>query len=160
MGCIGEDGFIRVTGRYKELIITSGGENVAPVPIEDGIKKQCLAISNCIMIGDRRKFNSCLVTLKTKEDGQQLAREARLVEGVETVDAARQSAEYRAVIQNAIDVNNKDSKICPSNASKVQKFEILQTDFSVEGEELTSTLKLRRAIVQSKYADIIEGFYQ
>jgi long-chain-fatty-acid--CoA ligase ACSBG len=160
MGCIGENGFIRVTGRYKELIITSGGENVAPVPIEDGIKKLCPAISNCIMIGDKRKFNTCLVTLKTKEDGQQLARTALLVEGVETLEAARQSAEYRAVIEKAITANNKDSKVCPSNASKVQKFEILPADFTVEGEELTSTLKLRRGIVQSKYADVIESFYQ
>ena len=53
-------------GRYKELIITAGGENIAPVPIENNIKKLCPAISNVIMIGDKKKFNICLVTLKSE----------------------------------------------------------------------------------------------
>merc|ERR1719159_2099014 len=65
-GCIDTNGMIRITGRYKELIIGAGGENIAPVPIEDEIKKRCAAISNVIMVGDKRKFNTCLVTLKAK----------------------------------------------------------------------------------------------
>merc|ERR1719181_2728196 len=63
-GAMDENGMVRITGRYKELIITAGGENIAPVPIEDCIKKHCLAISYVIMIGDKKKFNTCLVTLK------------------------------------------------------------------------------------------------
>merc|ERR1719356_2006705 len=66
MGCMDTKGMIRITGRYKELIIGSGGENIAPVPIEDEIKKRCAAISNVMMVGDKRKFNTCLVTLKAK----------------------------------------------------------------------------------------------
>merc|ERR1719174_322201 len=66
MGCIDKYGMIRITGRYKELIIGAGGENIAPVPIEDMIKKLCPAISNVMMVGDKRKYNTCLVTLKAK----------------------------------------------------------------------------------------------
>ena len=65
-GCMDERGMVKITGRYKELIITAGGENIAPVPIEDNIKKLCGAISNIVMIGDKRKFNVAVVTLKAK----------------------------------------------------------------------------------------------
>merc|ERR1711939_612356 len=57
-------GMVKITGRYKELIIGAGGENVAPIPVEDGIKARCPAISNVMMIGDQRKYNVALVTLK------------------------------------------------------------------------------------------------
>merc|ERR1711998_527804 len=58
------DGFFKITGRYKELIIGAGGENIAPVPLEDNIKKLCPVISNVMMVGDKRKYNTLLVTLK------------------------------------------------------------------------------------------------
>merc|ERR1712159_460773 len=63
-GMITDKGMLRITGRYKELIIGAGGENIAPVPIENNIKKLCPAISNIMMVGDKRKFNVALVTLK------------------------------------------------------------------------------------------------
>jgi len=160
MGCLGENGFVRITGRYKELIITAGGENVAPVPIEDSMKRLCPALSNVVMIGDKRKFNSCLVTLKTQEEGgTQLHQDAKLVDGVETVSAAKGNAEYLALIQKAIDLTNRDAKACPSNASKVQKFVILPCDFTVDAAELTPTMKVRRNIIQSKYAADIDQLY-
>merc|ERR1719389_606748 len=65
-GLITKDGMVKITGRYKELIIGAGGENIAPVPIEDAVKKACPAISNVMMVGDKRKYNTCLVTLKAK----------------------------------------------------------------------------------------------
>merc|ERR1719240_1096432 len=102
MGCIDENGFLRVTGRYKELIITAGGENIAPVPIEENIKKLCPPISNIVMIGDKRKFNCCLVTLKV-EKGEELAREALVIPGINTVSEAKEDADYLAMIQKAID---------------------------------------------------------
>merc|ERR1712199_48115 len=58
------DGMVKITGRYKELLIGAGGENVAPVPIENEVKKQCPAISNCMMIGDKKPFMAAFVTLK------------------------------------------------------------------------------------------------
>ena len=57
-GCMGVNGMVKITGRYKDLIIGSGGENIAPVPIEDNIKKLCPAISNILMVGDKRKYAS------------------------------------------------------------------------------------------------------
>lgn len=65
-GCMDARGMVKITGRYKELIVTAGGENIAPVPIEDNVKKLCGAISNIIMIGDKKKFNVAVVTLKAK----------------------------------------------------------------------------------------------
>merc|ERR1711920_1017095 len=62
-GCIDSNGMIRITGRYKELIIGAGGENIAPVPVEENIKLQCPALSNVMMVGDNRKYNVALVTL-------------------------------------------------------------------------------------------------
>merc|ERR1719375_1551597 len=62
-GAMGENGMLKITGRYKELIIGAGGENIAPVPIEDNVKKLCPFISNFLMIGDKRKYNVALVTL-------------------------------------------------------------------------------------------------
>mmetsp|Transcript_81484 Transcript_81484/g.182200 ORF Transcript_81484/g.182200 Transcript_81484/m.182200 type:complete len:198 (-) Transcript_81484:212-805(-) len=161
MGCMDVNGFVRVTGRYKELIITAGGENVAPVPIEDSIKKLCPAVSNAMMVGDKRKFNTCLVTLKCDElgDSGRLQKAALLVPGVETVSQAKESAEFRAIIQAAVDGTNKDSKACPSNASKVQKFAILSEDFTLEGGELTPTLKLKRKVVEGKYESVISELY-
>merc|ERR1711881_539580 len=63
-GCMGENGMVKITGRYKELIIGAGGENIAPVPIEDNIKSICPAISNIMMVGEKKKYNTALVTLK------------------------------------------------------------------------------------------------
>mmetsp|Transcript_57922 Transcript_57922/g.134949 ORF Transcript_57922/g.134949 Transcript_57922/m.134949 type:complete len:198 (+) Transcript_57922:175-768(+) len=160
MGCLSESGFLRVTGRYKELIITAGGENVAPVPMEDSIKRLCPAISNVMMVGDKRKFNTCLVTLKTEDASiERLHRAALLVAGVGTVSEALVSSEFKAFIQNAIDATNRDSRACPSNASRVQKFALLARDFTVEGGELTPTLKVKRSVVEEKYAKEIAQLY-
>merc|ERR1712157_177879 len=65
-GCIDTNGMVRITGRYKELIIGAGGENVAPVPVEENIKLVCPQISNVMMIGDNRKFNVALITLQAE----------------------------------------------------------------------------------------------
>ena len=65
-GCRGRTGMIKITGRYKELIISAGGENIAPMPIENAVKAECPGISNIVMIGDERKFNIALLTLKAE----------------------------------------------------------------------------------------------
>ena len=79
-GEIDADGFVKITGRLKELIVTAGGENVSPVPIENKVMELCPLIANCVVVGDKRKFLSCLVSLKTEvnpltgEPSQQLAK--------------------------------------------------------------------------------------
>ena len=68
IGCLDIDGYLEITGRLKELIITAGGENVSPVPIENLIKESCPLLNYVVLIGDERKFLSCLLTMKTKFD--------------------------------------------------------------------------------------------
>jgi len=166
MGCVGANGMIRITGRYKELIITGGGENVAPVPIEDCIKEHCSAISNVMMVGDERKYNVCLVTLRAEGATGELAGtewltgDAKdLVPGITSTTAANASSEYRTKIEAAIQAANNNSRVCPSQASRVQKFDILTVDFSVEGGEFTPTLKLKRKFVEEKFKPVIDRMY-
>merc|ERR1719198_446013 len=129
-GCMDRNGMFRITGRYKELIIGAGGENIAPVPLEDSIKKLCPAISNVMMVGDKRKYNTLLVTLKavgaTGElpGGDELTGAALLVNPeVKTVSAAQTDPVWLKYVEDAIRAANL-SPACPSNAAKIQKFRI------------------------------------
>jgi long-chain-fatty-acid--CoA ligase ACSBG len=158
MGVFGENGMIRITGRYKELIITAGGENIAPVPIEENVMKLCPLISFAMMLGDKRKFNTMIVTLKSNGD-KLIGEAANFVEGVTTVKQGKEHPEFLKAVEKAILDTNNDSKICPSNASRVQKFRILPLDFTVENDELTPTLKLKRKNVEKRYCRTIEAMY-
>jgi len=138
-GSMSEKGMVKITGRYKELIIGAGGENVAPVPIESNIKKLCPAISNVMMVGDKRKFNVALITLKAegatgeKPGTDQLTGpSAEVKAGITTISQARQDSTFIKMIKDAIIATNKDGTCCPSNAAKIQRFTILPQDFSVE----------------------------
>jgi long-chain-fatty-acid--CoA ligase ACSBG len=163
-GCKDERGMVKITGRYKELIIGAGGENIAPVPLEDHVKKLHPGISNIIMIGDQRKFNVALVTLKAEgatgdtPGTDVLAIGAKdLVPGVTKISEAAKNADYIETIKNAIVQTNKD--VAPSRAAWIQKFAILPHDFSVQGEELTPTFKLKRSVVAKKYANTVDAMY-
>eukprot|EP00941_MAST-03F_sp_MAST-3F-sp1_P005416 g5416.t1 len=165
-GCMSVEGMVKITGRYKELIIGAGGENIAPVPIEDNIKALHPGISNVMMVGDKRKFNIALLTLKAKGatgefpgsdelDGPALD----IVKGVNTISSAISEPKWIKTIQDAIEKTN-NSKACPSNASKIRKFGILPTDFSVTTNELGPTLKLKRSVACKKYKEYIDEFYK
>ena len=165
IGRMDENGMFYITGRIKELIIGAGGENIAPVPIEDAIKSNCPALSNVMMIGDKRKYNTMLVTLKcdmnmeTGEPLDTLAGQAKDVNpAVTKVSEAMNDPVWQKYITEGITkYNNGD--MCVSRAQKVQKFRILPADFTEKGGELTATLKLKRASASSKYADVIEEMY-
>lgn len=165
-GCMDVRGMVKITGRYKELIIGAGGENIAPVPIENNVKKLCDGISNIQMIGDKRKFNVALVTLKAKgatgefPGSDELDPAAQTISpGVTTVSGARSDKTWIAAITRAIKDTNADGDVCISNASKIQKFTILPRDFSVTTGEFTPTLKLKRSVVAKKHAEMIEKIY-
>ncbi|GBG28556.1 Long-chain-fatty-acid--CoA ligase ACSBG2, partial [Hondaea fermentalgiana] len=147
---------LRSTGRYKEIIITAGGENVAPVPIENAVKKRCPLISNAMMVGDKRKFNIMLVTLCAQgATGEQPGTDelasaaATFEEGVTKISQACKSAKFIKAITDAIKAVNADDSVMVSNACKVQKFTILPQDFSVETDEITPSLKLKRSVAQA-----------
>ncbi|ESN90840.1 hypothetical protein HELRODRAFT_90723, partial [Helobdella robusta] len=163
-------GCLFITGRIKELIITSGGENVAPVPIEERVKETLKCVSNCMLLGDRRRFLSLLITFKcevnldTLEPLDQLSQPA-----IDWCHSIGSEAKY---VKDVLD--NKDEKVkkaiddgriaqvnlqAPSNAQKIQKWTILPADFSIPGGELGPTLKLKRPDVLKKYGDLIEKFY-
>lgn len=165
-GAIDKRGMVKITGRYKELIIGAGGENIAPVPFEDRVKELCPAISNFLMIGDQRKFNVALVTLKAVGATGEAPGTDELDGAAATVDAsvkkiseAQQSEAFIKLVTEAITATNGDGTACPMNASKVQKFTILPRDFSVETGELTPTLKTKRSVVSATFEKSIEAMY-
>ena len=154
---------LAITGRIKELIITAGGENIAPVPVEDKLKELLPGISNAMMIGDKRKYNTVILTLRQvpdpNEDGaftEKLFGNSLEVSGAKTVAEAKADPKWKETIEAAIAAYNKTAT---SNAQKIQKYTILDTDFSVPGGELTATQKLKRNVVVEKYAKDIEAMY-
>ncbi|NXV40729.1 ACBG2 ligase, partial [Uria aalge] len=164
-----KDGFLYITGRIKELIITAGGENVPPVPIEDAVKDAVPIISNAMLVGDKAKFLAMLLTLKcnvnveTGEPGDDLTPEAveycqRLgskATKVSEIISSKDKVVY-AAIQKGISAVNEGAV---SNAQKVQKWVLLEKDFSLFGGELGPTMKLKRPVVVQKYKDQIAQFY-
>uniref|UniRef100_A0A8D2MLE5 long-chain-fatty-acid--CoA ligase n=1 Tax=Zonotrichia albicollis TaxID=44394 RepID=A0A8D2MLE5_ZONAL len=164
-----KDGFLFITGRIKELIITAGGENIPPVPIEDAVKNAVPIISNAMLVGDKAKFLSMLLTLKcvvdadTGEPGDELSPEAlafcqRLgskATKVSEIISSKDKAIYTAIQKGISAVNEK----AVSNAQKVQKWVLLEKDFSLFGGELGPTMKLKRPVVAQKYRDRIAQFY-
>lgn len=172
-GCVDGRGMFRVTGRYKELLIGAGGENIAPVPIEDNIRTLCSKfVSNVMMIGDKMPFNCAVLTLKAEGANGEMpgtnnldadacafakSHNSNATTITEAMDA---SSPFVKAIQEAIEATNNNEVCCPMNASKIQKFTILARDFSVDTDELTPTFKLKRGTVHEKYSDVIAKIYE
>ena len=157
----------RITGRYKELLITAGGENVAPVPIEDFLKSNFPALANVMMVGDKLKFNTVLVTLKAKGATGELPGSDELdgaalsvSPGVTTVSAAMKCEKWKVYLKKAIDSVNADKKVVISNACRVVDWRILPRDFSVSTGEFTPTLKLKRGVAVKMWDDKVKEMYE
>jgi len=166
-GGVPNTGFISITGRIKELIITAGGENVAPVLIEDAMKEAMPALSNCMVIGDKRKFLSILFCLQVeigaddgvatnKLTGAALDTSKEIGSTAVTTDEVKSCAAWKKYLDDGMVAANKKAI---SRAQRVAKWALLDTDFTEPGGELTPTLKLKRSVASKKYADVIEGIY-
>ena len=147
LGSFDDDGFLRITGRKKEIIITAGGKNIAPKNIEAALKDLPL-VAQAVVIGDRRKFLSALVT-PDAEAVEAFAAD-RGLEGDALTDAVRASIDQGIEAE----VNPRFARV-----EHVRKFTLLDRDFSVEQGELTPTLKIKRRIVNDHFAEQIEAMY-
>ena len=151
LGSLDADGYLTITGRAKEIIVTAGGKNVSPGQIEDAIRAHRL-VGHAVLIGEARKFVSALITVDEVELENWAAENdhgGRPAEDLVTDPA------LRAEIQAAVDDANRQV----SHAEGVKKFVVLPRDFTEDSGELTATLKVKRHVVAQHYAEQIEGMY-
>jgi long-chain acyl-CoA synthetase len=151
LGRLDEDGFLYITGRKKDIIITAGGKNITPANLENGLK-QSRWVSQAIVVGDRRPYLIALVTLDP-EEAPALAEQLGLADA--SGEAMARDEQVRAEVQKTVDKVN--SHVGP--IEQIKRFEILPRDLSLEGGELTPTLKVKRNVVHEKYAGVIDEVY-
>jgi len=169
---VDQEGFYKIVGRIKEIIITSGGENVAPTNIEDEVRLSLPDIVNMVMVcGDGRPYLSCLLTPKVELDMTTLTPTENLepravawlksVCGAEikTVTALLESPHWGQIAEAIQEGIERANSRAVSNVAKIKRWKLLSKDFSVHGGELSPTLKLRRFHVAKLYEDLIEGMY-
>jgi len=153
LGTLDDDGYLTITGRKKEIIVTAGGKNVAPAVLEDRIRAHPL-VSQAMVVGDRQPFIAALVTI----DEEALPRwlETAGLPADTPVEKLRTDEKLRAEIQTAIDEANK----AVSHAEAIKEFRILPADFTERTGELTPSLKVKRAVVLETYANEIDEIYR
>ncbi|GAA4290925.1 AMP-dependent synthetase/ligase [Actinomadura luteofluorescens] len=152
LGSLDEEGFLRITGRKKEILVTAAGKNVAPAPLEDRLRAHPL-ISQCLVVGDGRKFISALVTLDEEALGPWKARHGKPAEM--TVDELRRDPDLVAEIEAAVADANKSV----SHAEAIKKHVVLGVDFTEEAGHMTPSLKVKRNVVMKDFADEIDALY-
>ena len=153
-GDVGEldaEGYLRVTDRKKELLITSGGKNVAPQPIETRLRA-IPGVGHAVALGDRRNYITALLTLDSVRLPDVAARSGS---PARDLDAAASCPHVRAFLEAEVEAVNRSL----ARYETVRRFEVLAREFTIDGGELTATLKLRRRVVYQKYADAIERLY-
>jgi long-chain acyl-CoA synthetase len=135
VGEIDEDGFVTITDRKKDIIVTAGGKNLAPQNIESSLKSSRY-VSQALVVGDRRPYVTALITLDEAE-------------------VAKANGDVRALVQQAVDEVNRDL----SRFEQIKRFAIVPREFSAEEGEVTPTLKLKRRVIEERFADEIESLY-
>ena len=152
-GDIGEidgDGFVKITGRKKELIVTAGGKNVAPAVLEDRLRAHPL-VSQCMVVGDAKPFIACLVTIDPEAIGPWATAQGKSSD----VASLTSDPDLLAEIQEAVDEANK----AVSKAEAIRKFVVLPVDWTEEGGQMTPSLKLKRSVVMTEFWAEVEGLY-
>jgi len=152
LGEIDDDGFLKITGRKKEILVTAGGKNVAPAVLEDRLRSHRL-ISQCIVVGDQRPFIAALITLDEEALPQWLESKGKPKD--QSLEDVREDPELKEEIDAAV----KDANKAVSHAEAIKKFTILGTDFTEDNGMLTPSLKLKRSVVLKEFGDEVEGLY-
>jgi long-chain acyl-CoA synthetase len=150
VGEIDDEGFVRITGRKKEILVTAGGKNVAPAALEDRLRAHAL-VDQCLVVGDGRPFIAALVTL----DRESLAAWAERHGKKGDVRALVRDPDLHAEIEQAVDEANK----AVSKAESIRKFRILADEWTEEGGQLTPSLKLKRNVVLREARDEVAALY-
>jgi long-chain acyl-CoA synthetase len=150
LGSIDKDGYLSITGRKKDIIITAGGKNLTPSNLENDLK-QCRYISQAVMYGDRRPYPVALVTL----DPEEIIPWAKEKGLPEEMPELVQRDEVRALVQDVLDrANAKYAQV-----EQIKRFALLDHDLTQESGALTPTLKLKRNVVNDQYEDVFDSLY-
>jgi long-chain acyl-CoA synthetase len=152
IGYIDEEGFLSITDRKKELIVTAGGKNIAPSPIENALKADPF-ISQAMVYGDRKPYCVALLTINL-EEAEKFARE-NSIDYHNLAELCKHPKVRERVQQTVDEINARLSRV-----EAVKKFEIIPAEWTQESGELTPTLKVKRRVINQRYADIIERMYQ
>jgi long-chain acyl-CoA synthetase len=152
LGSLDLDGYLSITGRKKEIIVTAGGKNVAPAVLEDRLRAHPL-VSQCLVVGDRQPFIAALITIDEEAWPKWLAEHGKPADA-KTADL-REDETLRADIQKAVDGANQ----AVSKAEAIKAFRIMPRDWSEETGEITPSLKVKRNVVLKEYADEIAAIY-
>jgi long-chain acyl-CoA synthetase len=151
IGVLDDDGFLSITGRKKEIIVTAAGKNVAPAVLEDRMRSNPL-VSQVMVVGDAKPFIAALVTL---DPDAAAAWSASHDLDDASMEELAHNEEVIAEVQSAVD----DANQAVSRAEAIKAFRVLPRDLSIDGGELTPTLKVKRSVIASKYARVIEEIY-
>jgi long-chain acyl-CoA synthetase len=150
LGEIDEEGFVRITGRKKEILVTAGGKNVAPSVLEDRVRAHAL-VDQCLVVGDGQPFIAALITVDPEAFAEWAAAHGKIGSVAENVD----DPDLRAELQKAVD----DANSAVSRAESIRTFAVLAEDWTEEGGQLTPSLKLKRNVVVREHKDEIAAFY-
>ena len=152
MGVVDEEGFFRITDRMKDIIITAGGKNITPSELENELKFSPY-VTDAVVIGDKRPYLTVIIMID-QENVEKYAQDNDVP--FSNYASLTRSTEVQSLIQAEIDrVNRKFARV-----EQIKKFFLLDTQLSAEDEELTPTMKLKRKLVQQKYAEQIEAMYR
>jgi long-chain acyl-CoA synthetase len=153
LGELDDEGFLAITGRKKEIIVTAGGKNVAPAVLEDRLRMHAL-ISQCMVVGDGRPFIGVLITIDPEVFGPWKARHGKPADA--TVADLRDDPDLNAEVQEAVDDANK----AVSRAEAIKKFRILDVDFTQEDGHLSAKLGIKRSVLAKEFAGEIDALYK
>ena len=152
LGALDDDGYLSITGRKKEILVTAGGKNVAPAVLEDRLRGHWI-ISQCIVVGDSRPYIAALITIDADSFPVWKAEHGKS-EGATVADLATDS-DLLASVQHAVD----DANRAVSTAESIRRFRVLPTDWTEEGGQLTPSMKLRRSVILDEYATDVAALY-